>query len=98
MAVGIHKVATEEIIFYMVKPKIGSQFQSCGGVLVGVLFVNGTSATNPILSEKLLESLNPGYGFGLRVMVDKQSRTNIAIDFGFGDKSSGFYLAASEIF
>jgi hypothetical protein len=31
-------------------------------------------------------------------MVDKKTRTNLAIDFGFGDKSSGFYLAASETF
>ncbi len=70
----------------------------CGGVLGGVLFVNATTATNPILSQKLLQSVNPGYGLGLRVMVDKQSRTNIAIDFGFGNQSSGFYLAASETF
>jgi len=70
----------------------------CGGILGGVLFVNGTTATNPVQSEKLFETVKPGYGFGLRVMVDKKTRTNLAIDFGFGDKSSGFYLAASETF
>jgi hypothetical protein len=31
-------------------------------------------------------------------MVDKATRTNLAIDFGFGDKSTGFYLAATETF
>ncbi|MBK7650888.1 MAG: BamA/TamA family outer membrane protein [Flammeovirgaceae bacterium] len=70
----------------------------CGGILGGVLFVNATTASNPTQSLKLFESVKPGYGMGLRVMVDKQSRTNLAIDFGFGDKSSGFYLAASETF
>ncbi len=70
----------------------------CGGVLGGVLFLNGTTASNPTQSLKLFESVKPGYGMGLRVMVDKQSRTNLAIDFGFGDKSSGFYFAASETF
>lgn len=70
----------------------------CSGVLGGVLFVNGTSATNPVLSENLLNTIRPGYGMGLRVMIDKQSRTNLAIDFGFGKQSSGFYLAASETF
>ena len=39
-----------------------------------------------------------GYGAGLRIMVDKRSRTNLAVDFGFGQKSFGFYLAASETF
>jgi outer membrane protein assembly factor BamA len=70
----------------------------CSGVLGGVLFVNATTATNPVLDLKLFESIKPGYGFGLRVMADKKSRTNLAIDFGFGDKSTGFYLAASETF
>ena len=35
---------------------------------------------------------------GLRIMVDKRSRTNLAVDVGFGQKSFGFYLAASEAF
>jgi len=71
---------------------------SCGGVLGGVLFVNATTANNQAQSLKLFESVKPGYGLGLRVMVDKHSRTNLAIDFGIGDKSSGFYLAAAETF
>jgi hypothetical protein len=70
----------------------------CGGILGGVLFLNGTTANNPALSLKLFESVKPGYGFGLRVMATKRSRTNFAIDFGFGQKSFGFYLAASETF
>ncbi len=70
----------------------------CTDVLGGVLFVNATSATNPVLGEKLFDSVKPGYGMGLRVMIDKHSRTNLAIDFGFGHQSGGFYLAASETF
>ncbi|HEY5825935.1 MAG TPA: BamA/TamA family outer membrane protein [Cyclobacteriaceae bacterium] len=71
---------------------------SCGGILGGVLFMNATTANNKELSLKLFESVKPGYGVGLRVMVDKKTRTNLAIDFGMGDQSSGFYLAASETF
>ena len=70
----------------------------CSGVLGGVLFINGTTATNPVQELKLLESIKPGYGIGLRIMADKTSRTNLSIDFGFGDKSTGFYLAAAETF
>jgi outer membrane protein assembly factor BamA len=70
----------------------------CTGLLGGALFLNATTASNPAQSLDLFESVKPGYGLGLRVMVDKKTRTNLAIDFGFGDKSSGFYLAASETF
>jgi len=70
----------------------------CSGVLGGVLFVNGTTATNDFLDEKLFDSVRGGYGFGLRVMLDKYSRTNLTLDYGFGKNSSGFYLAVSETF
>src|SRR5690554_3015087 len=70
----------------------------CGGVWGGVLFANATTANNPIQSLDLFESIKPGFGFGARLMVDKKSRTNLAIDFAFGEKTFGFYLAASETF
>ena len=70
----------------------------CNGLWGGVLFVNATTASTPKQQSKLFESVRPGYGLGFRLMVDKKTRTNLAIDFGFGDKSTGFYLAASETF
>ncbi len=70
----------------------------CGGIFGGVLFANVTSASNPISKEKLFTHFAPGYGFGLRMMVDKKSRTNLQIDFGFGKKSSGVYFGAAETF
>ncbi len=70
----------------------------CSGVLGGVLFVNATTADNEFKSLNLFESVKPGYGLGLRIMVDKNSRTNLAVDIGFGEKTAGFYLAASESF
>jgi outer membrane protein assembly factor BamA len=69
-----------------------------GGVLGGVLYLNLSTADNPVKELKLFESIKPGYGFGLRIMADKRSRTNLAIDFGFGENSGGFYLSASETF
>ena len=70
----------------------------CGGILGGVLFLNATTADNKALELTLFESIKPGYGAGLRIMIDKRSRTNLAVDLGFGQKSFGFYLAASETF
>ncbi|TFH39449.1 MAG: hypothetical protein E4G95_01080, partial [Bacteroidia bacterium] len=71
---------------------------NCGGVLGGVVFVNASTANNPALDLKLFESIKPSYGFGLRVKLDKYSRTNLAVDIGFGEQSIGFYLAVSETF
>lgn len=70
----------------------------CGGILGGVLFLNATTASDSEQPLRLFESVKPGYGVGLRIMLDKASRTNLAMDFGFGNKSSGFYLSASETF
>jgi outer membrane protein assembly factor BamA len=70
----------------------------CGGVWSGVAFVNATSANNPVQKLKLFESIQPGYGLGLRIMLDKASRTNLTLDYGLGKNSSGFYLAVSETF
>ena len=70
----------------------------CGGILGGVLFVNMTTASSSDKHEKLFDSVAPGYGLGIRIMVDKKSRTNVQIDFGFGKKSSGVYFGAAETF
>ena len=71
---------------------------ACGGVLGGVLFVNATTADRPDKTTKLFDYVAPGYGLGLRLMVDKKSRTNLQLDVGFGKRSSGFYLGATETF
>jgi outer membrane protein assembly factor BamA len=70
----------------------------CGGIWSGVAFVNASTSNNPVTGLKLFESVKAGYGAGLRIMLDKSTRTNLAIDWAFGEKSSGFYLAVSETF
>jgi hypothetical protein len=72
----------------------------CGGIMGGVLFLNATTADNPNgpKSEKLFNTIAPAYGFGFRMKVDKRSRTNLQLDFAFGNNSSGVYLGAAETF
>ena len=70
----------------------------CNSLWGGVLFINATTANNPTESLNVFQSIKPGYGFGARLMVDKKSRTNLAMDIGFGDNSFGFYLSAGETF
>lgn len=74
----------------------------------GTIFVNGATlseAKKDVMLggnnsyEKLFEKINPGYGVGLRVMINKQNRTTISADYGFGQKgNSGFYLNVNESF
>lgn len=71
---------------------------TCSGVLGGVLFVNGTTTSNRDSNVKLFDYTKAGYGFGLRIAADKLSRTNIAIDVGFGERSMGIYFGAAEVF
>jgi len=46
----------------------------------------------------LFGSVRPGYGLGLRIMAYKRSRANLSKDYGFGNNTSGFYLATSKAF
>ncbi|WP_194976552.1 BamA/TamA family outer membrane protein [Aquiflexum lacus] len=65
----------------------------------GTVFVNAASFSSRTVNEKLLDTINPGYGLGLRVMINKQYRTTITADYGWGQKgNSGFYLNVNETF
>ena len=80
--------------------RAGDVVARLGGDEFAVLLpgANATTANNPALSLNLFESVKPAAGFGLRIKLDKYSRTNLAMDFAFGHHSSGFYLAVSETF
>jgi outer membrane protein assembly factor BamA len=65
----------------------------------GTIFVNAATFGSKMTNEKIFTSLNPGYGLGLRVMINKENRTTITADYGFGQKgNSGFYLNINESF
>jgi hypothetical protein len=65
----------------------------------GTVFVNAASLNSKTTGEKIMEQVNPGYGLGLRVMINKENRTTITADYAFGQKgNSGFYLNVNESF
>jgi hypothetical protein len=37
-------------------------------------------------------------GIGLRILIDKASRTNLVFNYSMGNKSKAFYLNAGETF
>jgi hypothetical protein len=69
-----------------------------GKILGGVLFVNISSASNKVEDIPLFKFVMPGYGFGLRFMLNKDFRTNINIDFALGKKSNALYFSSNETF
>ena len=69
------------------------------GLIGMVLFLNTTTVSNAAAHEQLGKSFAPGAGLGLRVLLNKRSRTNLCADYGWGQQGSrGFYLAIQETF
>jgi len=67
------------------------------GLIGGVLFLNAQSFSAEPGTR--LQAVQPGYGPGLRVKLNKVSRTNIDIDYGFGMQGSrGLFVNVGEIF
>jgi outer membrane protein assembly factor BamA len=69
------------------------------GFLGMVVFLNATTVSNLQNDERLFDSAALGAGAGLRVLVNKHSRTNLCFDVGVGKQGSyGIYLAVQEAF
>ncbi|HEV7380957.1 MAG TPA: hypothetical protein VGN64_14255 [Dyadobacter sp.] len=67
------------------------------GLLGGVVFANAQSFSN--WPSKRFNRVAPGAGLGLRLKVNKASRTNVGIDYAFGAKGSrGVFVNLGEIF
>jgi hypothetical protein len=71
---------------------------SCNGFLGGVFFVNATTASDKDRDLHLFRHIQPAFGVGLRLNMDKASRTNLVLDYAIAKKSNGFYLNAGETF
>lgn len=67
------------------------------GLLGGVMFVNAQSVSGQPGTR--LQSIQPAFGPGLRIKLNKVSRTNISIDYGFGRQGSrGLFIDVGEVF
>ncbi len=69
------------------------------GLLGYVAFLNATTIDSDAPGDHLFDTFSPGVGGGLRVLLNKKSRTNLCIDYGWGTQGSrGLYLAIQEAF
>ena len=67
------------------------------GLLGGVVFANAQSFSDP--NSGHYQYITPGYGTGLRISLNKFSRTNLCIDYGWGiHGSGGFFVNLGEVF
>jgi hypothetical protein len=72
---------------------------SPNGLFGMVAFLNTTTVSNTQENLHLGDSFAPGGGIGLRVLLNKRSRTNLCADYGWGIQASrGFYLSIQEAF
>ncbi len=70
---------------------------SRNGLFGGVVFANAQSYSE--ISTGRYEILSPGAGLGIRIMLNKFSRTNIALDYAWGTQGSkGFFVNLGEVF
>jgi hypothetical protein len=66
--------------------------------LSGVAF-GSLQTANDENGTKLFQVFQPGYGAGLRVLFNKATRTNLALDYAFGKfGNKGFFLNLNESF
>jgi outer membrane protein assembly factor BamA len=65
------------------------------GLLGAVGFVNVSTLSD---DSGTYGSWAPGGGAGMRIKLNKRSRTNIAMDFGFGRGSNGIWFGLNEAF
>ena len=64
-----------------------------------ILFANATTANGRKNGIKLFEYIEPGYGLGLRFNLSQKSRTDIGIDYGWGNYgTTGLFIRLNENF
>jgi len=68
--------------------------------LIGmVVFLNATTVSDRLSGQHLFDRVAPAGGAGLRVLFSKESKTNLCIDIGFGERGSrGLYFGLQEAF
>lgn len=71
---------------------------TCNQMISGTVFTNFVTASNKDANTSLFHAIQPAAGIGLRILIDKKTRTNLIVDYAWGNSSKGFYLNAGETF
>jgi outer membrane protein assembly factor BamA len=71
---------------------------SCNQLFSGTLFANFTSVSDKDRDIHLFQYVQPAIGIGLRILIDKATRTNLVLNYAWANRSKAFYLNAGETF
>lgn len=71
---------------------------TCNEMFSGTVFTNFVTASNSDTNTSLFHAIQPAAGVGFRILIDKKTRTNLIVDYAWGNNSKGFYLNAGETF
>jgi len=71
---------------------------TCNNLISGTLFANFTTSSDKDRDLRLFQYIQPAVGVGLRVLIDKATRTNLVMNYALGRHSKAFYLNAGESF
>ena len=71
---------------------------SCNQLISGTVFANFTSASDKDREIRIFQYIQPAAGVGLRILIDKATRTNLVLNYALGRHSKAFYLNAGETF
>ena len=71
---------------------------TCNQLISGTVFANFTSTSDKDRQVKLFNAVQPAFGVGLRILIDKATKTNLILNQAWGRHSSAFYLNAGETF
>lgn len=71
---------------------------TCNQLLSAAVFANFTTTSDKDRDVKLFQYIQPAVGIGVRLLIDKATRTNLVVDYAWGRHSKGFYLNAGETF
>lgn len=86
--------------YYMDKQLLGWQTEYRTPVWwrFGLVGFVGNAVVAPTIAQFSLKNVRTTAGAGLRVLLDKERKVNMRIDYGFSKESSGFYLTIGEAF
>jgi len=71
---------------------------SCNNLISGTVFGNLTTASDKDRNIRIFQYIQPAVGVGLRILIDKATRTNLVLNYAWGRHSKAFYLNAGESF
>lgn len=71
---------------------------TCNQLLSGTVFTSFTTTSDRDRNIEVLNYIQPAIGFGLRLLIDKATKTNVMASYAWGHHTQSFYINTGESF